>query len=342
MPATPFLGPRARARGGRRAARRDDVRLLTLTGPGRDGQDAAGAAGRRGPRRGRIPDGVFWVPLAPVRDAALVGSDGGAVARAARDRSPSTVGDQRLLLAARQLRARARRRRRSCPSCSRACPNLDVLVTSRERLQLAGEHVYPVPSLARARTRSRSSSRARGRSSRASAATSLRWPSCARGSTTCRSRSSSAAARDDVFSRRTAARAARRAARPPQGRAATPIRARRRSARRSSGRTSCSTQEEQRLFARARRVRRAAGRSRPRRRSATPIPTRSQSLVDKSLVRRRDDERFWMLETIREFARRAALGGGRRGRAAAPPRRVLPRGCEGCGRRAARAAARPG
>ena len=45
----------------------------------------------------------------------------------------------------------------------------------------------------------------------------------------------------------------------------------------------------------------AAARSRRRRRSPTPTWTSLQSLVDKSLVRH-TDERFWMLETIREFA----------------------------------------
>ena len=51
----------------------------------------------------------------------------------------------------------------------------------------------------------------------------------------------------------------------------------------------------------------AARPSRTLRRSAAPTSTLSASLLDKSLVRRRTDpdgeERFWMLETIREFAR---------------------------------------
>jgi predicted ATPase len=34
-----------------------------------------------------------------------------------------------------------------------SCPNLDLVVTSRERLQLQGEHVYPVPVLARSEAR---------------------------------------------------------------------------------------------------------------------------------------------------------------------------------------------
>src|SRR5262249_58529768 len=42
-----------------------------------------------------------------------------------------------------------------------SCPNLDLMVTSRERLQLQGEHVYPVPVLARSEARALFTSRAR-------------------------------------------------------------------------------------------------------------------------------------------------------------------------------------
>jgi hypothetical protein len=44
----------------------------------------------------------------------------------------------------------------------------------------------------------------------------------------------------------------------------------------------------------------AAARSRPPKRSATPTPTHSRSLVEKSLLCF-SEGRFWMLETIREY-----------------------------------------
>ena len=72
----------------------------------------------------------------------------------------------------------------------------------------------------------------------------------------------------------------------------------------------------------------AAARSRRRRPSATPTSTPLASLLDKSLLRRRTgrlgEERYWMLETIREFALER-LEAGREADAPPAPRRALPR-----------------
>ena len=64
-----------------------------------------------------------------------------------------------------------------------------------------------------------------------------------------------------------------------------------------------------------------------------------ESLIDKSLLRRQG-ERFWMLETIREYAVERLERAGRGGRARRPPRRLLPLACRG--RRCRRAVRAPG
>jgi hypothetical protein len=69
IPATPFVGREYELAEVCRLL--EDARLLTLTGPGGTGktrlalQAAAEAAER-------YPDGIFWVPLAPLRDSGLV------------------------------------------------------------------------------------------------------------------------------------------------------------------------------------------------------------------------------------------------------------------------------
>ncbi|MEP6642184.1 MAG: adenylate/guanylate cyclase domain-containing protein [Gaiellales bacterium] len=147
VPATSFLG-RARELGEvMELIGRDDVRLLALTGPGGSGKTRlalqAAAAAAEG-----YPQGVWWVPLAPLTDAADV-TPAAARALGGGGPLPEVVGNRRLLLLLDNFEHVA-------PAATEvsallaACPRVDVLVTSRERLNLQGEQVYPVPVLAEA------------------------------------------------------------------------------------------------------------------------------------------------------------------------------------------------
>jgi predicted ATPase len=124
---------------------RDGTRLLTLTGPGGTGKTrlAVETASELVPA---FKAGVFWVGFAPVRDAALV-LETIAHALGAKDGLAEHIGERELLLlldnmeqvvdAAPELAALVER-----------CPNLRLLVTSRELLRVRGEVEYPVSPLA--------------------------------------------------------------------------------------------------------------------------------------------------------------------------------------------------
>jgi predicted ATPase len=145
VPATPFLGREQELAEVVALLAADNARLLTLTGPGGTGKtrlalQAAGLASDA------YPDGVWWIPLAPLRDPALVlataaqtlGSKNG-LAEHIQDKSMLCLFDnfEQVVEAAPEIAALVG-----------ACPNLDVLVTSRERLRVGGEQTYPVPPLA--------------------------------------------------------------------------------------------------------------------------------------------------------------------------------------------------
>ena len=95
MPTTPFLG-RERELTEARELLLDGVRLLTLSGPGGTGktrlalQAAAEAAES-------YPEGIWWVPLAPLSDPALVLPSAGEVL-GAKGELASQIGGKRLLL----------------------------------------------------------------------------------------------------------------------------------------------------------------------------------------------------------------------------------------------------
>jgi predicted ATPase/class 3 adenylate cyclase len=158
IPATPFLGRNAELAQVHELLGNDDVRLLTLAGPGGSGKtrlalQAAGSAAEA------YPDGAWWVPLAQVADAADVMP---AAARELGGGGPleQIVGDRRLLL----LFDNFEHVVDAAPEVGHLlteCPRADVLVTSRERLRLQVEQVYPVPVLERAESRELFAARAR-------------------------------------------------------------------------------------------------------------------------------------------------------------------------------------
>jgi predicted ATPase len=150
VPATPFLGRESELGEVGELLARPDVRLLTLTGAGGSGKTRlALQAAAKG--ADDYEQGVWWVPLAPVREPEDVFATA-VRALGAAGTLEEVVGDRRLLLlldnfehvidAAPEL-----------TDLQAKCPRLDVVVTSRERLQLNGEHVFPVPVLARSEAR---------------------------------------------------------------------------------------------------------------------------------------------------------------------------------------------
>jgi predicted ATPase/class 3 adenylate cyclase len=125
------------------------TRLLTVTGPGGAGKSRFALELARRAREERFSDyrdGVFWVPLAPLRDPGLV-LDTIAQAIGAKDDIRGHISSKQMLLLLdnfEQVVPAAG----DLASLLEACPNLTALVTSRELLRVRGEIGYDLPPLA--------------------------------------------------------------------------------------------------------------------------------------------------------------------------------------------------
>jgi predicted ATPase len=124
---------------------RDGARLITLSGPGGTGKTrlAVEAASELVPE---FKAGVFWVGLATLRDPALV-TETISQTLGAKDRLAEHIGERELLLLLDNLEQVID----VAPELAdllEACPNLALLVTSRELLRVRGEVEYAVPPLA--------------------------------------------------------------------------------------------------------------------------------------------------------------------------------------------------
>ena len=116
-----------------------------MTGPGGSGKTrlALEAAATLVPE---YKAGVFWIGLASLRDPSLVTATM-AQLLGAKDGLAEHIGEREMLILVdnlEQVIAAAP----ELSSLTQSCPNLTLLVTSRELLRLQGEVEYPVPPLA--------------------------------------------------------------------------------------------------------------------------------------------------------------------------------------------------
>jgi predicted ATPase/class 3 adenylate cyclase len=144
VPATAFVGREQELAEVLSLLFSEETRLLTLTGPGGTGKTRL-ALQAVAEASDRYPDGVWWIPLAPLREpglvldtaAQVVGSKNG-LAEHIQDKAMLCLFDnfEQVVEAGGDL-----------TSLLASCPNLDFVVTSRERLRVSGEQTYPVPPL---------------------------------------------------------------------------------------------------------------------------------------------------------------------------------------------------
>ena len=154
IPATPFLGRRQELEAALALAREGSNRLLTLTGPGGTGKTRL-ALQLAAELTDEFPGGVFWTPLAALRDATIVPS---AVAQALGveeeadtdvTASIATAIVLRTLLLVDNCEHLLEGVAAALSPLLQATQSLYVIATSREPLSLAAERVVPVDPLER-------------------------------------------------------------------------------------------------------------------------------------------------------------------------------------------------
>ena len=295
IPATPFLGRERELGEVVSLLARDESRLLTLTGPGGSGktrlalQSAAALAEH-------YPHGVWWVPLAPLRDPQLV-LETASSALGAKNGLADHVGDKRLLLLFDNFEHVLEAAMALSPVLS-SCPNLDLLVTSREPLHVSGEQEYEVPPLAHEEAVGFFASRARAVEPRFEVDDSVAGI-CERLDDLPLALELAAARAKTLTPRQILERLEQRLPLLTGGTRDAPERQRTLRATIEWSHDLLSP-EEQRLFSRLAVFRGGCTLEAAEAITDADLDT-LQALVDKSLVRRRE-ERYWMLETIREFA----------------------------------------
>ena len=151
VPATPFVGREPELEQLCTLLRDRDVRLLTVTGAGGIGKTRL-ALQAAAETSAAFPDGLWWVALAPLTDPALVPvavaqmlgvreEEGVPLAQALAER----LENRRLLVLLDNAEHLLRDLVDEVRGLLEASARITVLVTSRERLDVSAEHVFALP-----------------------------------------------------------------------------------------------------------------------------------------------------------------------------------------------------
>jgi transcriptional regulator with XRE-family HTH domain len=130
-----------------------EARLITLTGSGGCGKTRLALEVAK-TARDRFPGGIWVVELAPLADpAAVAGTVAATLGMREQSGGPTLpalvrhVGTERMLLVLDNCEHLIATCAQFAESLAQACPHLSILATSREALDIGGEHVFRVPSL---------------------------------------------------------------------------------------------------------------------------------------------------------------------------------------------------
>jgi predicted ATPase len=242
-----------------------------------------------------FPDGVFWAPLAALTDRKLV-LEAAAQALDARRTLVERIADRRLLLVLDNFEHLIEAAD-DLVALLGACPNLQLLVTSRELLRLPGEQAYPVSPLEPQDASELFTARARAADPRFEPG-SIVEQLCSRLDNLPLALELAATRVTVLSPEQLLDRLSKRLDLLKAGRGADP----RQQTLRATIEWSCDLldREERLLFERLSVFRGGCMLEAAEEICDADIDT-LQSLIDKSLLRRQG-ERFWMLETIREYA----------------------------------------
>lgn len=151
VPATPFVGRSAELSDAVELMGAEGTRVLTLTGPGGTGktrlmlQAAAEVSDQ-------FPDGVFWIPLAPLRDASLLETTFAQAVEvgeqpdvAIADSIIAALAGKSVLLVVDNCEHLVDAVADVVRTLVDGCPRLVIVGSSRERLGLRSERVFSVP-----------------------------------------------------------------------------------------------------------------------------------------------------------------------------------------------------
>lgn len=152
VPLTPFIGRKAEIASVERLLKREDVRLLTLTGPGGTGKSRL-ALKVADKLRAAFPDGVFFIALEPITDSNLVTSVIAQTLGVKESGDVSLADALKNYLRAKRMLLILDNFEHVVPAAPLVAsilmnaPGIVFLVTSRAALHLSGEYEFQVPPL---------------------------------------------------------------------------------------------------------------------------------------------------------------------------------------------------